>query len=680
MQGFDASTILAIGLGLALVPVLTIPYVAWSYRHGVTGLGHAAICVAGAVYAMTLWTFTIVPLPTRSELSCTSPPTPQLVPFASLTYVDWSAGAALLTDPMLVQIVRNIVLFVPLGMLLRHLFGWRTRTIGLVGLGTSLLIETTQLTGNWWIYPCAYRLADVDDLISNTSGALVGVLLAPLLARIPGQEVSDARRAVAVRPRRRLVGMLVDWLSVQIASTTLVVVIFVVAAQLGHDLDPATDAITAACTAGSAIVLLLVVPLVGGSGTLGQRLAFLRTVRPDATRPRAGQWLVRFLTGAGGYFVADALARAFSVPGVMPLARAWLVVSALAVLLLSTRGISGYASGLVVVDSRSRVRPQVVRVADVDPRRLSSAVLALAGATYVVGAGLVALSALAPRVGVAAVVLAVVVLVLTTLVATGHVLRAGILLARREGFRPANALGLAAVAGVVTLLVSLVLAVVTGWGWLAALTAAGLAATGYLGFLFTAFLVFGQLYARRDPDAGMDAVVVLGSRVFGDRVPPLLRSRIDRALEVVAAERAAGRDPVLVMSGGQGADETVPEAVAMASYAVSVGADADRLLTETGSRTTQENLLMTRELLREQGLGTELVVATNDFHAFRAAIIARELDVDAQVVGSATASYYFPSAVLREFVAVLSRSPRTHATVLGLLVVTAAGLGWLLGR
>lgn len=43
-----------------------------------------------------------------------------------------------------------------------------------------------------------------------------------------------------------------------------------------------------------------------------------------------------------------------------------------------------------------------------------------------------------------------------------------------------------------------------------------------------------------------------------------------------------------------------------------------------------------------EGRGTSLVVATNAYHAFRAAIIARELGLDAQVMGAPTARYYFP--------------------------------------
>src|SRR5699024_8794316 len=154
-------------------------------------------------------------------------------------------------------------------------------------------------------------------------------------------------------------------------------------------------------------------------------------------------------------------------------------------------------------------------------------------------------------------------------------------------------------------------------------------------------VIYGIAYARQPAHPGMDAIVVLGSRVYGDRVPPLLAARIDAALAVLAAEEAQGRRPVLVLSGGQGSDESAPEGVVMAQYAVRAGASDELVRVEQASGNTEENLAFSRDLLRAEGAGTSMVVATNDFHAFRAAIIARELGLDAQVIGAATARYYF---------------------------------------
>lgn len=82
--------------------------------------------------------------------------------------------AVLLRNLAVQQLVLNVVLFVPLGMLVRHLGSRTVVETTAIGLGVSLLLELTQLTGVWFAFPCAYRLFDVDDLIINTLGALLG--------------------------------------------------------------------------------------------------------------------------------------------------------------------------------------------------------------------------------------------------------------------------------------------------------------------------------------------------------------------------------------------------------------------------------------------------------------------------------------------------------------------------
>ena len=80
------------------------------------------------------------------------------------------------------QLAMNVVFFLPLGYFMKRVFRWKFVTALPAMFLTSLLIETTQLTGIWGIYPCAYRLFDVDDLITNTLG---GILATPWEALSP---------------------------------------------------------------------------------------------------------------------------------------------------------------------------------------------------------------------------------------------------------------------------------------------------------------------------------------------------------------------------------------------------------------------------------------------------------------------------------------------------------------
>ena len=92
----------------------------------------------------------------------------------------------------------------------------------------------------------------------------------------------------------------------------------------------------------------------------------------------------------------------------------------------------------------------------------------------------------------------------------------------------------------------------------------------------------------------------------------------------------------------------------MADYLVDRGVPRDRILLEDRSRTTQENLAYSAEIMRERrGPGYRCVVVTNNFHVLRAALIARKAKVEGQVVGAPTAWYFWPSATLREFAAIL---------------------------
>lgn len=679
MEGFSVSALLAVLLGVMLVPLLFIPYIAWSFRRGTTGPGHAFLTAVGLVYLMALWTYTIVPLPQVDDLICDGTLRAQFIPFHFVNDIDGGGGvASLLRDPALRQVVLNVAFFVPLGLLVRHLFRWRPLWCVAAGFGTSLLIELTQLTGNWFIYPCAYRLFDTDDLLANTLGAAIGVALAPVARLVPGQYLRPADQPHPVRPLRRLTGMAVDLVSVLLIGVGVPLGVRFALYFTGRDYEAHTVLIQVVATATAAVLLLLLVPAATGA-TLGQHLVYLRPVRPDGQPVGWHQWVIRGVTGAGGYVLLS-LPDDAGLTGLGQLPFAWVLVSGVVVMFVNTRGISGFASGLVLVDSREPDLRVGLRERGADPRRLSAAVLVVGAFAHLVVSTLVTISALSPTVGAGLVVVLLAGLVLADLALVAFLLYTGVVVVRREGRGLGNLLSLLAVAGVLGLLALLAVGIVQGWNWLVIPAVGGLALAGHLALLLAAFVIYGAVYARRPPRPGMDAIVVLGSRVFGHRVPPLLAARIDRGLEVLTAETAQGRRPLLVLSGGQGPDEDAPEGVVMAEYAVQSGAEQELVRVEGLSRTTEENLTLSRDLLREEGLGTSLVVATNDYHAFRAAIIARELGIDAQVIGAPTARYYFPSAVLREFVGVLSRSPILHGCLALATVVIGGGLAWLVTR
>ena len=88
------------------------------------------------------------------------------------------------TSRAFAQLFFNIGLFIPIGLFTAGCLRWGLRASALAGFGLSLFIELSQLSGNWGLVPCAYRTFDVDDIINNTVGALIGALIVLVWRRI----------------------------------------------------------------------------------------------------------------------------------------------------------------------------------------------------------------------------------------------------------------------------------------------------------------------------------------------------------------------------------------------------------------------------------------------------------------------------------------------------------------
>ena len=245
----------------------------------------------------------------------------------------------------------------------------------------------------------------------------------------------------------------------------------------------------------------------------------------------------------------------------------------------------------------------------------------------------------------------------------------GVTMLRRERRSPANMLSLLAGVAVLGVIALGAIAVSTSWFELAGVLVLLMAPIAYVGSAFAAFLGWSLVYARLARHAPAPAaVVVLGSGLVQGRVPPLLAQRVALGVDVQSKQRTS----VLVLSGGQGADEPRSEGEAMAEHAREIGAPAERMLVESASTTTGANLTLSRKLLLESGIEGPVLAVTNDYHAFRAATLLRKLGITGHAIGARTARYYLPSALLREFIALLRDHRVLNAIALGLLMMPFA--------
>lgn len=267
-------------------------------------------------------------------------------------------------------------------------------------------------------------------------------------------------------------------------------------------------------------------------------------------------------------------------------------------------------------------------------------------------------------------------------VAVGPLLIGGVLLAngvtmiRRENFRPGNLLSLLAGAAIIATIGLDVAADRAGDVELSLFSTVANLVFGYVSFLLVSYVCYAFVYGLVARTGGADFVIVLGAGLRPDGgVPPLLASRLERGREVWDAldRQAADFRPMLVLSGGKGDDERRSEASAMAAWLVERGFPADRLLLEDQSRTTEENLVFSKAIIDDLRPGARVTVVTSDFHAFRAALLARRLGIRGQVTGARVAGYYRPSALLREFAAVFLRYRVINLGICALLVAGPVG-------
>lgn len=195
---------------------------------------------------------------------------------------------------------------------------------------------------------------------------------------------------------------------------------------------------------------------------------------------------------------------------------------------------------------------------------------------------------------------------------------------------------------------------------------------GYFVFWLINFSLSFLLYVIFRPKLNQKYIIVLGAGLLnGTELSNLLKSRIDVALKFAKRQvDKTGEQPLIILSGGQGSDEDIPEGRAMREYAVSTGYPADLLIAEEESKTTTENMLYSKKIIEALDLPTNGgVFATSDYHVFRAAGNARQSGLYIDGIGARTRRYFVYNALLREYIALLSGHKLFHAISLTGLVI-----------
>lgn len=157
---------------------------------------------------------------------------------------------------------------------------------------------------------------------------------------------------------------------------------------------------------------------------------------------------------------------------------------------------------------------------------------------------------------------------------------------------------------------------------------------------------------RTPPDGTEKAIIVLGASVRNDMPSPSLKYRLDAAYEYAVKHP----DIPVVVSGGQGSDESRPEADVMAEYLIEKGLSENRIWKEDQSKSTQENFLFSKEVLKQHGIAANdpIVFVTNQFHCYRAEGYARKAGLEqVHAIPAGMSSTSVLPVYLREVFAVL---------------------------
>lgn len=173
---------------------------------------------------------------------------------------------------------------------------------------------------------------------------------------------------------------------------------------------------------------------------------------------------------------------------------------------------------------------------------------------------------------------------------------------------------------------------------------------------FVLYMIFLQVFPHR---SRFRYIIIHGCGLNGEKPSRILQDRIDKA---IAIYHKCAVKPMIIPSGGRGEDEVISEAEAMSRYMLKKGVAPEHILKEEVSTTTMENLIESKKVIQQHAGAdhmpkhrSEIALVSSNYHIYRCLTYAQSLKMKCTGFGSRVAMYYWPSAVIREFVAVITK-------------------------
>ena len=304
-----SSYLLPIKAAILLFPLLaavfTLPYILVQYRrYGALLMLRVAVVYSFILYLMCAYFLTILPLPPVGEVAQYTRPIVQLRPFQFVR--DFLAGSGFgpgdvhtwlpaMKASTFYQAVFNVLLVLPFGVYLHYYFDRGFWSTSLLSFLLSLSFELIQLSALFGMYPRPYRLFDVDDLLLNTIGGVIGWVITPLFCWfLPPRERLDARsyqKGRRVSYTRRLVALAVDWAGIGGCMLAGALLLRGTGLPTAVVQKPQNLALLYIC---AVVFYFFFFPWSSGGRTLGKLLVGIKLVGGDGQPPHLGQLALRY--------------------------------------------------------------------------------------------------------------------------------------------------------------------------------------------------------------------------------------------------------------------------------------------------------------------------------------------------------------------------------------------------
>ena len=134
-----------------------------------------------------------------------------------------------------------------------------------------------------------------------------------------------------------------------------------------------------------------------------------------------------------------------------------------------------------------------------------------------------------------------------------------------------------------------------------------------LGMLYTAWIAIRiERQATRDEARPADVIVVLGAAEYRGHPSPVLRARLDHALDLYLRKMA----PRIMTTGGAGGDPVFTEGGVGRTYLMNRGVPTEAIVVASEGDSTVESTALAGEIMRRMGLQSAIVVS-DGYHIYR---------------------------------------------------------------